>query len=223
MLRHFWMIVLGWCLASGLAAQEYENLNPPRSTEDPAKVEVIEFFWYGCPHCNRFDPYLEDWAKDKPDDVAFKRQPVIFGRNWAPQARAYFTAEVLGMVDTIHSDFFKAMHVDKKSMSGEEELATFFVDHGVEREAFKNAFHSFAVDMKMRQAEVVAAEYGITGVPALVVNGKYKVTGRTAKSYDNMITVLKKLVEQERRQLTDRGRADEGEKNDGADPETSQF
>lgn len=202
MMRYIWTILLGWCLTGGVVAQEYLELNPPRPTQDPAKVEVIEFFWYGCPHCFRFDPYLEEWVKGKPAEVVFKRQPVIFGANWAPQARAYFTAEVLGVVDKIHKDLFNAMHVDKKPMASEEELAEFFAAHGIDRQDFKNAYRSFAVDVKMRQAEAIAADYGITGVPALVVNGRYTITGQTAKSYAKMIEVLKALVERERQRLS---------------------
>lgn len=201
-MRYVWTILLGWCLTGGVVAQEYLELNPSRPTQDPDKVEVIEFFWYGCPHCFRFDPYLEEWVKGKPAEVVFKRQPVIFGANWAPQARAYFTAEVLGAVDKIHKDLFNAMHVDKKPMASEEELTEFFAAHGIDRQDFKNAFRSFAVDMKMRQAEAIAADYGITGVPALVVNGKYAITGQTAKSYAKMIEVLKALVEREQQRLS---------------------
>lgn len=201
MMRCVWTMLLGWCLTGGVVAQEYLELTPPRPTADPTKVEVIEFFWYGCPHCFRFDPYLEEWIKGKPVEVVFKRQPVIFGANWAPQARAYFTAEALGVVDKIHKDFFNAMHVDKKPMASEEELTEFFAAHGIDRQDFKNAFRSFAVDMKMRQAEAIATDYGITGVPALVVNGKYAITGQTAKSYAKMIEVLKDLVKRERQRL----------------------
>ncbi|GAB6067285.1 thiol:disulfide interchange protein DsbA [Methylothermus subterraneus] len=200
-MRYVWTILLGWLLAGAVAAQEYVELNPPRPTADPTKIEVIEFFWYGCPHCFRFDPYLEDWLKSKPAEVAFRRQPVIFGPHWAPQARAYFTAEVLGVVDKIHKDFFDAMHVAKKPMASEEELAEFFVAHGVDRQAFQSAFRSFAVDLKVRQAEAIAADYGITGVPSLVVNGKYAITGQTAKTYAKMIEALKTLVERERQAL----------------------
>ena len=140
------VLLLGLLMGLGLLAQakNFVELNPPRPTEDPTKVEVIEFFWYGCPHCYRFDPYLEAWRKKQPDQVLFKRQPVIFGPHWAPQARAYFTAEVLGVVDKIHRDFFDAMHQEKKRMAGEEELAKFFAEHGIDEQTFKNAFHSFA-------------------------------------------------------------------------------
>ncbi len=189
------LLLAFWCLSAG--AQEYIELNPPRPTDDPTKVEVIEFFWYGCPHCYRFDPYLAAWLKEKPANVVFKRQPVIFGRGWEPQARAYFTAEVLGVVDKIHQDFFDAMHKDKKRMVTEEELAEFFAVHGVDKETFKNAFYSFSVDMKVRQAEGIAPEYGINGVPSIVVNGKYLITGRTAKGFENMIKVMQERVKHE--------------------------
>ena len=204
MLRCVWTIMLlGW-FAGGVVAQEYLELNPPKATADPTKVEVIEFFWYGCPHCFQFEPYLEAWLKEKPAEVTFRRQPVIFGPKWAPQAKGFFTAEVLGVVDKIHQDFFRAMHVDKKPMASEEELAEFFAAHGVDRKAFADAFRSFAVDVKMRQAETLAAEYGITGVPSLVVNGKYAITGQTAKSYARMIEVLKEMIERERKLMAAR-------------------
>ncbi len=194
------VFLIVWLLVWGLSARAegYIELNPPRPTEDPGRVEVIEFFWYGCPHCYRFDPYLEEWRKRQPPTVSFKRQPVIFGPHWAPQARAYFTAEVLGVVDKIHRDFFDAMHRQKKRMADEAELAHFFAEHGVDEQAFKNAFHSFAVDVKMRQAEAIAPEYGITGVPAVVVNGKYLITARSAGGFEGMIRTLDELVARER-------------------------
>ncbi len=194
------IFLLAWVLAWGALAQaqNYIELNPPRPTEDPGRVEVIEFFWYGCPHCYRFDPHLEAWRKKQPPEVLFKRQPVIFGPHWAPQARAYFTAEVLGVVDEIHRDFFDAMHREKRRMADEAELARFFAAHGVDEKTFKNAFHSFAVEVKMRQAEAIAPEYGITGVPALVVNGKYLITARSAGGFEGMIRTLEQLVARER-------------------------
>ncbi len=194
------VFLIAWLLVWGALAQarSYIELDPPRPTEDPNRVEVIEFFWYGCPHCYRFDPYLEAWRKKQPPEVLFKRQPVIFGPHWAPQARAYFTAEVLGVVDKIHRDFFDAMHRQKKRMAEEAELARFFAAHGVDEQTFKNAFHSFAVEVKMRQAEAIAPEYGITGVPSLVVNGKYLITARSAGGFEGMIRTLDELVARER-------------------------
>ncbi len=203
-LHYVWAILFTLGIATpvfALTADEYIVLDPPRPTDNSGKVEVIEFFWYGCPHCYRFDPHLAAWLKTKPDDVVFKRQPVIFGKHWAPHARAYFTAEVLGVVDKIHKDFFDAMHVKKKPLSTEEELADFFAARGVDKETFKKAFNSFAVDLKMRQANEIAGTYGIDGVPAIAVNGKYKVTGSTAKNYENMIKVMQQLVDQERKAL----------------------
>ncbi len=189
-------LLLALCSFSA-GAKEYLELNPPRPTDDPAKVEVIEFFWYGCPHCYRFDPYLEQWLKNKPDNVVFKRQPVIFGSHWEPHARAYFTAQVLGVLDKIHRDLFDTMHKKKKRMTSEDELVEFFAAHGVDKETFQNAFHSFSVEMKVRQAESIPAEYGITGVPAVVVNGKYLITGRTAKGFEGMIEAMDERVKHE--------------------------
>ncbi len=200
LMRYFLVLTVFFSMVSSvsaLTAEEYVVLDPPRPTDSPGKVEVIEFFWYGCPHCYRFDPYVAAWLKTKPDNVVFKRQPVVFGKRWAPHARAYFAAEVLGVVDKIHQDFFDAMHVKKNPLNTEEELADFFAAHGVDKETFKKAYNSFAVDMKMRQANEIAGSYGIDGVPAIAVNGKYKVTGTTAKNYDNMIKVMQQLAEKE--------------------------
>jgi len=201
-MRSFLIGVLLTVWGLSASAKEYIELSPPRPTDDPSKVEVIEFFWYGCPHCYRFEPFIAAWVKEKPDNVVFKRQPVIFRDGWAQHARAYFTAEVLGVVDKTHQDFFDAMHKERKSMTNEDELAEFFSRHGVDKETFSNAFHSFSVDMKVRQAESVAAEYMISGVPAIVVNGKYLITGRTAKGFDNMIKVLQERVNHELENLT---------------------
>ena len=184
-----------WSLVAG--AQEYIELSPPRPTDDPSKVEVIEFFWYGCPHCYRFDPYLEEWLKNKPANVTFRRQPAIFGPHWEPHARAYYTAEVLGVLDKIHKDLFDVMHKERKRMTSEEEMADFFAAHGVDKQTFNNTFHSFSVEMKVRQAESIPASYGITGVPAVVVNGKYLISGTTTKGFDNMIKVMDDRVKHE--------------------------
>jgi len=189
-------LLLAFCSLAAVAG-EYTELNPPRPTDDPSKVEVIEFFWYGCPHCYRFDPYLEKWLKNKPDKVVFKRQPVIFGPHWEPHARAYFTAQALGVLDKVHKDMFDAMHKEKKRLTSEEELAEFFAAHGVDKKTFRSTFHSFSVDMKVRQAESIPADYGITGVPAIVVDGKYLISGRTAKGFDGMIKVMDERVKHE--------------------------
>jgi len=179
------------------ADKGYKDLATIQPTQDPSKVEVIEFFWYGCPHCYQFEPAIEKWRSNLPDNVTFIRQPAVFSAVWAKHAKAYFTAEVLGVVDQVHADFFQAIQVNKQQLTSEDDLAKFFVAHGVDEAAFHDAYNSFIVDTKMRQAKSMGPRYGITGVPAVVVNGKYLVTGRTAGSHDGMIKVMNELIAQE--------------------------
>jgi protein dithiol oxidoreductase (disulfide-forming) len=175
----------------------YETLTPPQPTQNPDKIEVIEFFWYGCPHCYSLEPALSEWLKNKPDNVEFIRQPAVFSKVWGDHAKAYFTAEALNVIDKVHADFFDAIQNKKQSLRSEDDLAKFFMAHGVSETDFRNAYNSFLVDAKLRQAQSMAPRYGITGVPALIVNGKYKTNGPLAKSQENMLKVLNELIVQE--------------------------
>ncbi len=177
--------------------QGYEVISPAQPTQDPDKIEIIEFFWYGCPHCYRFEPVLNEWLKNKPDNVQFIRQPAIFSALWGKHAKAYFTAEALGVVDVVHADFFDAIQNKKQRLTSEDDLAAFFAAHGVDEATFRSAYNSFMVDAKMRQAKTMAARYGVTGVPAIVINGKYKTNGPLAKSHANMIKVMNQLIARE--------------------------
>jgi len=180
----------------------YETLSPAQPTQNPDKIEVIEFFWYGCPHCYSFEPLLEKWVKTLPENVEFIRQPVAFNELWSKHAKAYYTAEALGVVDKVHTDFFDvvqdAMKNNKKDkLDTEDALAKFFAAHGVNETQFHEAYNSFVVDAKMRQASLIANRYGITGVPAIIINGKYKTNGTLAGSHEKMIEVMNNLIKQE--------------------------
>jgi len=175
----------------------YETLTPAQPTHNPDKIEVIEFFWYGCPHCLSFEPLLQQWLKTLPKNVEFIRQPAVFSELWGKHAKAYFTAEALGAVDKIHTDFFDAIQNKKQNLETEEQLAKFFVARGVNESEFHDAYNSFLVDAKMRQATTTASRYGITGVPAIVINGKYKTNGPVAGSHEKMIEVINQLIAQE--------------------------
>lgn len=193
-------LLLSLIAFSGLsfsAGQGYKNLAAAQPTQDPAKVEVIEFFWYGCPHCYKFEPFLKKWHANLPENVNFIRQPAVFNKVWGQHAKAYFTAEVLGVVEKVHADLFYAIQVKKQKLTSEEDLAEFFVAHGVDKSAFHNAYNSFAVDTKMRQAKTMGPRYGITGVPAVVVNGKYLVNNKSAGSFEDMIKTIDALIAQE--------------------------
>ena len=175
----------------------YETLSPAQPTQNQDKVEVIEFFWYGCSHCYSLEPDMEKWLKNKPDNVEFIRQPAVFSKPWADHAKAYFTAEALGVVDKVHADFFDAIQNKKQKLRTEDQLAKFFVAHGVDETEFRNTYNSFLVDAKLRQAKSMAPRYGITGVPAIIINGKYKTNGPLAKSQANMIKIMNELIEKE--------------------------
>jgi thiol:disulfide interchange protein DsbA len=176
---------------------DYESVTPPQPTSDPSKVEVMEFFWYGCPHCYHFEPDLNAWLKKKPDNVVFIRQPAIFSPLWGAHAKAFFTAEALGILDKVHGDFYDAIQNKHEALDKEDQLAKFFGRHGVAEADFRKAYKSFAVDAKMRQAEPMGARYGITGTPSVIVNGKYRISPSQAKTFPRMIAIMNDLIKQE--------------------------
>jgi thiol:disulfide interchange protein DsbA len=161
------------------------------------KIEVLEFFWYGCPHCYSFEPNILAWKKSKPANVEFIRVPAIFRPDWEIQARAYYALEIMGIVEDLHGKIFKAIHKDKKRLSKKEQIVDFLVDNGVNREKFLTEYSSFAVDGKVRKAKKLLKPYQIEGVPTVAVNGKYITSGSMAGSYDNLIKILDYLIKQE--------------------------
>jgi protein dithiol oxidoreductase (disulfide-forming) len=175
----------------------YETISPAQPTANPDKIEVVEFFWYGCPHCYSFEPSLANWLKTKPANVEFIRMPAVFSEQWGKHAKAYYTAEALGVVDAVHADFFDAIQEKKQSLESEDDLAKFFTAHGVKEADFRETYNSFIVDTKLRQAPAIAAKYGITGVPAIIVNGKYRTNGTLAGSQEKMIDVMNLLIKKE--------------------------
>ncbi len=193
------VFILLFSLSSVLQAESvgYETLSPAQPTQNQDKIEIIEFFWYGCPHCYSFEPELTEWLKSKPENVEFIRQPAVFSSLWGKHAKAYLVAEALGVVDKVHADFFDAIQNKKQKLTSEDQLAEFFVAHGVDETQFRNTFNSFLVDAKLRQAKAMAPRYGITGVPAIIINGKYKTNGPLAGSHKKMIEVMNRLIQQE--------------------------
>ncbi|MBC8549544.1 MAG: thiol:disulfide interchange protein DsbA/DsbL [Gammaproteobacteria bacterium] len=175
----------------------YAEVIPVQPTHNPDKIEIIEFFWYGCPHCYSFEPLLEKWVKSLPKNVEFIRQPAVFSDLWGKHAKAYFTAEALGVVDKVHADFFDAIQNKKQHLETEDQLAKFFVAHGVNENQFHDTYNSFLIDAKMRQATTMAGRYGVTGVPAIIINGKFKTNGPIAGSHEKMLEVIDQLIKQE--------------------------
>ena len=189
--------LLGLSFTATANEQGYEPLTPAQPTQSADKVEIIEFFWYGCPHCYAFEPLIEEWSKNLPKNVEFIRQPAVFNEVWAKHAKAYYVADALGIVEKVHADLFDAIQNKKEPLDTEESLAKFFAAHGVSDAQFKEVYSSFGVDSKVRQAPIIASKYGVTGVPTVIINGKYKTNGTVAGSHEKMIEVMNTLIKQE--------------------------
>ena len=176
----------------------YEVLQPPQQTETGDRIEVVDVFWYGCPHCYTFLPMMEAYEQVMPEYVEIRRLPAIFRESWAAHARAFYTAMLLGVVDQTHRPLFEEIHARRNPTDHKEALAAFFERRGVDRGTFEQTWDSFAVESLVRKSILMQQRYGITGTPSVVVNGKYRVTGRLAGGYDNVIPVVMALVERER-------------------------
>lgn len=188
--------VLGFT-SNAMAAPGYEMVTPAQPTTSKDKVEVVELFWYGCPHCYKLEPYVERWLKRKPKNVKFVRMPGVFRASWEIHARAYYTAEILGAVDKVHKPMFEAIHEQKRRMNDEASIMGLFQAHGISNKDFKRVFRSFAVETKLRRAKDMSRRYGVKGVPALIVNGKYRTSAQDAGGNAKIFKVVNQLVKQE--------------------------
>jgi len=175
---------------------EYKRI-PQIQSIAPHKKKVVEVFGYTCPHCYHLEPSLHKWLETKPKDVHFERMPVVFNHpNWIFMARVFYTAKELGVLDRSHNEYFHALHRDKKELYSIEKIAEFFTQFGVKKQDFINTFKSFKVDQHLRKAAKVTKSYGVTGVPAVIVNGKYLTDVGSAGSRKALWEVVDKLTEQ---------------------------
>ena len=174
---------------------EYELLKTVQPAPTDGKVEVIEFFSYACPHCYRFEPYIEKWQETKPDNVEFIHVPAVFNKNWEALASLYYAAEVLGVQEKMHPIIFEAMHGEGKKIKSFDDLKALFEANGVSAEKLNQALNSFTVAAKTRRAKTMTEAYGIKSVPNIVVQGKYRTNGTLAKSHDNVFNVVDHLTD----------------------------
>lgn len=179
------------------AQSGYEVLETPLRTANPDKIEVVEFFWYGCPHCFRFEPHIKAWKESKPDNVEFIIAAPPLNPAWKVHSQAFYAAQVLGVLDQFHEPMFNAIHVDKKPMRKPKDVAKLADSLGLDGEKFQKTMKSFKVDAKIRQSLQMASSAGLNAVPTVIINGKYRTSGSVAGSYENLIKVLDDLVEQE--------------------------
>ena len=174
---------------------DYLVLDKPAPTEAPAgKVEVVEFFWYGCPHCNSFEPQLEAWLKTAPKNVAFRRAPVSFRPDFEPHQRLYYVLEGMGKLDELHKKVFYTIHVEKQPLNSAQLVAAWAEKQGIEPAKFAEMYNSFSVSTKVRKATQLQDSYKVDGVPALGVAGRYYTSSTQAKSMDRALLIATHLV-----------------------------
>lgn len=176
----------------------YRVLDEPVDVDEPGKIEVREFFFYGCPHCFDAQPIVHDWLETKPSDVNFVRTPVLFLKGAEPLARAFYVAKSQGVLEEVHMPLFEAIHKHREPLFSVPALANFFRNYGVDPDTFNDVYSSFGVNTKIRQAEALTRSYQIRGTPAFAVNGKYVVLRKNLKNDHQTFKVIDYLIEKER-------------------------
>jgi thiol:disulfide interchange protein DsbA len=205
-LRQFLLGLCIFLLAAAAQAQqptagvEYRELPAVQPTDAADKIEVLEFFWFGCPHCYNFEPVLDPWIKKLPKDVQFRRMPAMFNDEYAQGARAYFALEAIGEEQRLHKALFEAVHTGARlRVANEAALTEWLAKQGVDTKKFAAAYRSFSVEGKLKRAAQLTQAYKIEGVPAMAVNGRYVVVTDNIKSFEQMIGVADYLIDQSRK------------------------
>jgi thiol:disulfide interchange protein DsbA len=178
---------------------DFLTLDKPAPTQAPAgQVEVVEFFWYNCPHCNVFEPLFDAWAKKLPKDVSIRRTPVAFRADFEPQQRLYYVLEGMGKVDELHKKVFNAIHLEKQQLNTADQVAAWAEKQGIPKAKFVEMYNSFSVSTKARKATQLQDAYAVDGVPALGINGRYFTSGTQAKTLERSLQVADYLIGQSR-------------------------
>lgn len=217
-MHKFFSLILNFILAFGLlplltacstetvieerpAFQEglhFQTLNPIQPVQpEGGRIEVVEVFLYACPHCYALEPKINKWLENKQDIVDFKRMPAILGPAWIIQAKAYYVAEKLGILEKIHPALMKAIHEDGKQYQNDYSLKVFFIGQGVAERDFNEAFNSPEVAEKLNRARTLTVQYGLRGVPAVIVNGRYKTAQYYTGTQEKMLAVVDSLIARE--------------------------
>jgi protein dithiol oxidoreductase (disulfide-forming) len=179
---------------------DYLALDKRVSVDAPqGKVEVIEFFWYSCPHCNAFEPKLEAWSKKLPADVVLRRVPVAFRDDFVPQQRLYYTLEALGKLGELHAKVFQAIHADRQSINREDLILEWAAKQGLDQAKFKELYNSFSISTKTRRATQLQDAFKVQGVPAIGIAGRYYTDGTMAGTLDRALQVTDYLIAEARK------------------------
>ena len=176
------------------AGLDYTELKPAQPVEVQGKIEVLEFFWYGCPHCYTLEPLLEKWIPTLPADAHFRRLPAVLNPGWANEANVFYAFEALGELGRLHRPFFDAIHRDRLKTRDPVSFNDWLQKNGVNVKKFDEAMKSFGVQSKLRRATQVSAAYRIDGTPALAVNGRYTVSAEQGRTQQGMLAIAEHLI-----------------------------
>ncbi|KES23305.1 MULTISPECIES: thiol:disulfide interchange protein DsbA [unclassified Pseudomonas] len=198
--------VLAFAGLFGLSAQaaefesgkQYTELSTPVPVSQPGKIEVVELFWYGCPHCYAFEPIINPWIGKLPADVHFVRIPAMFGGIWNVHGQLFLTLEAMGVEHKVHTAVFEAIHKEGKKLATPEEMADFLAPLGVDKDKFLSTFDSFAIKGQIEKDKKLAMAYQISGVPTMVVNGKYRFDIGSAGGPEKALELADFLIAKER-------------------------
>jgi thiol:disulfide interchange protein DsbA len=177
---------------------DYTRLSQPLPVESGKQIEVVEFFWYRCPHCNQLEPSLEAWAKKLPADVKLRPVPAVFNQNWQPAAKLFYALAELGVQANLHNKVFEAYHKDKLDLDDEAQLSAWVKKQGLDQARFLSAYRSFSVQTRVMKGAQEARAAGITGVPAVLVEGKYLTSVSMTLTEERLFEVLDQLVQRAR-------------------------
>ena len=177
----------------------FSQIKPALPTQSGDKIEVAEIFWYGCSHCFSFEPHIKAWLETKPEDVVFRLVPGVLNSRWAIHARGYFAAEKMDALEQFHTPLFNALHVKRRNIFTRDALLDFAKEVGIDKKEFTRHYDSNETEVKMKQAFLMARDAKITGVPAVIVNGRYLISASSAGSYEGMIKTINDLIREERR------------------------
>jgi protein dithiol oxidoreductase (disulfide-forming) len=181
-------------------APTYSALNPPQPTEGGGKIEVIEFFWYGCPHCYSLEPAVNAWLKAAPKDVVFRRVPAAPNESWGQMAGVFYTLEAMGVLDQMHSKVFDAMHKDNLNLGNKKIREEWLAKNGVDVAKYNDVEKSFTVASKISRARQLTGAYRVDSVPRIIVNGKYYTSAEQAGGTDKLFAVVDQLVAMARKE-----------------------
>ncbi|PUE45648.1 disulfide bond formation protein DsbA [Limnohabitans sp. 2KL-1] len=188
-----------WAQQAFKAGKDYIALERPLATEaGTGKTEVLEFFWYSCPHCNAFEPAFAQWVKNAPKDVVVRRVPVAFRDDFVPQQRLYYTLEAMDLVEKMHGRVFTAIHGEKLMLNTDAAILAWAEKQGIDKAKFTETYKSFGVATKIKRAVQLQNDFKIEGVPSFGVAGRYYVDGTLAGSMDRAVKVVESLIAQSR-------------------------